>query len=259
MIFAALALAVSIGGGLLARTLLHGGGAAARERSLRAKTLSDEATGFLTRGEADSARARAEAALALDPRSGEARLNLAQALRLLGQGTRAADLLAQVAREGAVPGALRAAAFSGLADIAMDDGTWPAAVGYLRQGFALDSSERGFSLLGYALVRTAQPAEALALLRRGLAAFPGSAALHKNAGFALMALDSLGAARAEAERALQLDPGFAPALALRARLRARTGDLAGARSDREAFLATRPAPADSVELERDLEAAGALR
>jgi len=259
IVLAALALGVSGGGGLLARTLLHGGGAATRARALRAKTLSDEAAQFLTRGEADSARARAEAALAVDPASGEARLNLAQVLRLTGQGTRAADLFAQVTRATGGTPALRAAGYAGLADIAMDDGTWPAAVGYLRQAFALDSSERGFSLLGYALVRAAQPAEALGLLRRGLAAYPGSAPLHKNAGFALMGLDSLAGARAEVQRALALDAGFAPALALRARLRARAGDAPGARADRAAFLGTQPGPADSAELDRDLRAAGALR
>ena len=61
------------------------------------------------------------------------------------------------------------------------------------------------------------------------------------------------------ERALALDPGLAPAIALRARLRARVGDGPGARSDWSAFLATRPSPGDSIELRHELQAVGAIR
>jgi tRNA A-37 threonylcarbamoyl transferase component Bud32/tetratricopeptide (TPR) repeat protein len=244
---------------LVQRGLSTRGGSAAAERTLRARVLNDDALRFLQQGELDSARARAEAALAFDPASVEARLNLGQALRLGGQITRAADLFSQVTKAPSRDARLMAMAYSGLADLAMDDATWPAAVGYLRRAFDLDSSERAFSQLGYALVRAARPGEALALLRRGLRAYPGSAALHKNAGYALLALDSLAAARAEVERALALDAGFGPALGLRARLRARQGDAAGARADREAFLRARPGPADSAEVDADLRAAGALR
>ena len=141
----------------------------------------------------------------------------------------------------------------------MDDGNWPQAVQYLRQGFVLDSSERSVNQLGYALVRAAQPAEALGLLRRALGAHPASAPLHKNAGFALLLLDSLRAARAEADRALALDPTLASALGLRARVRLRAGDVRGALTDREAFLAARPDSAEAAAVDAELRAAGALR
>ena len=72
--------------------------------------------------------------------------------------------------------AQRVLAWSGMADIAMDDGNWSQAVEYLRQSFVLDSSERSANQLGYALVRAAEPSAALAVLRRGLAIWPGSAA-----------------------------------------------------------------------------------
>jgi tRNA A-37 threonylcarbamoyl transferase component Bud32/tetratricopeptide (TPR) repeat protein len=242
---------------LVNRVLPGRGGA--ESKVLQARTLSDDGTRFLQQGSLDSAQARFGAALALDRGLGPAKLGLAQVLRLRGQATRAATLLADVLRDHPDDRALRTAAYSGLADIAMDDGTWPQAVEHLRHGFALDSSERAYSQLGYALVRAARPAEALALLRRGLGAYAGSAALHKNAAFALFHLDSLAAARAEVDRALALDPAFAPALGLRARLRARAGDRAGARADWSAFLAMQPGPADSAEVEAELRAAGALR
>ena len=124
-------------------------------------------------------------ALAIDPRAAHIRLNYAQALRAQGDPTRATATFAEVARDTAGTPAQRALAWSGMADIAMDDGNWPQAVEYLRRGFVLDSSERSANQLGYALVRAARPSAALALLRRGLATWPGSAALHKNAGFAL--------------------------------------------------------------------------
>jgi tetratricopeptide (TPR) repeat protein/tRNA A-37 threonylcarbamoyl transferase component Bud32 len=227
-------------------------------RALQAQALSDQAVDLMKLGTIAPALLLLQRALTIAPHAVHIRLNYAQALRSQGDLTRATATFAEVARDTAGTPAQRALAWSGMADIAMDDGSWSQAVEYLRQGFALDSSERSASQLGYALVRAAQPSTALTVLRRGLATWPGSAALHKNAGFALYQLDSLRAARAETERALALDPGFAPALGLRARLRARTGDRSGARSDWSAFLASRPSPADSAELGRDLQAAGAI-
>jgi len=227
-------------------------------RALQAQALNDQAVGLMKQGTLDPALLLLQRALAIDPHAAHVRLNYAQALRAQGDLTRAAATFAAVARDTAGLPAQRALAWSGMADIAMDDGSWPQAVDYLSRASALDSSERSANQLGYALVRAARPSAALAVLRRGLATWPGSAALHKNAGFALFQLDSLPAARAEVERALTLDPGFAPALALRARLRARAGDRAGARSDWGAFVAARPGAADSLELLRQLRAAGAL-
>ena len=257
MLFTALGLAVSIGGGLLARVLLHHPDDPAR-RALQAQTLNDQAVELLKDGAAAPALLLLQRALTLDPHAVHVRLNLAQALRTQGDRTRAAETFAAVARDTAAAPTQRAIGFGGLADIAMDDETWTQAADYLRQGYALDPNERSVSQLGYALVRAARPGEALALLRRALADYPGSAALHKNAGFALLQLDSLGAARAEAERALSLDPAFTPALGLRARIRARQKDGQGARADWQAFLAAHPASADSAEVAGALRAAGAL-
>jgi Tfp pilus assembly protein PilF len=230
---------------------------AAGDAALEGKALGDDAARFLMQGNADSAQARATAALALDPANAGARVNLAQALRVLGKPTFAADEFARVAKDSKAAPDIRAVAYQGLADIAMDDGTWVAAAEYLTSSCALDSSERARSQLGYALVRSARPLEALVVLRRGLAEFPGSAALHKNVAFALFQLDSLRAARAEVDHALALDAGFTPALGLRARIKARTGDAAGAASDWKTYLARGPSPADSAEIAQELRLAGA--
>ena len=224
-------------------------------RRLRARALSDDAAHFLTEGRLDSAGARASMALELDPSNAGARINLAQVLRRRGEKTRAADLLLATARDGSVDRRLRAVAWAGLGEVAMDDETWPDAVSALQQSFVLDSSERAFSQLGYALIRSSRPGEALTLLRRGLATYPGSAPLHKNAGYALLQLDSLDAARAETDRAVALQPSFGPALGLRVRLDARAGDRRSAALAWRAYVATHPSPADSAEIARELERA----
>ena len=234
----------------------QGAGPVSGDASLQGKALSDDAARFLLQGNADSAQARATAALAMDPSNAEARINLAQALRVQGKPTFAADEFSRVAKDSQAAPDIRAVAYQGLADIAMDDGTWAAAAEYLTSSCALDSSERARSQLGYALVRSARPLEALAVLRRGLAAFPGSAALHKNAAFALFQLDSLRAAGVEADRALALDAGFTPALGLRARIRARAGDVTGAAADWKTYLARGPSPVDSAEIAQELRLAG---
>jgi tetratricopeptide (TPR) repeat protein/tRNA A-37 threonylcarbamoyl transferase component Bud32 len=228
-------------------------------RSLQAQALSDQAVGLMKEGEAGPALLLLQRALSIDPRAVHIRLNYAQALRSQGDLTRAAATFAEVARDTAGTPVQRALAWSGMGDIAMDDGNWPQAVEYLHRGFALDSTERIANQLGYALVRAARPGEALAHLRRGLTAWPTSAPLHKNAGLALLQLDSLSAARSEADRALALDPTFAPALGLRARVRLRAGDVRGALADRSAFRAARPDSVEAAVVDAELRAAGALR
>jgi tetratricopeptide (TPR) repeat protein len=234
-------------------------GAADSERALRSRVLSDEAAGLILRGSADSARAMADSALALDPGNARARLNLGQALRLKGQATRAAAMFTRTLNEAAKDPKLQAMACLGLADLAMDDGTWREAVRNLKRSFALDSNDYTCAQLGYALVRDGRAAEAMPLLRRGLATWPGSAPLHKNTAFALYRLDSLAAALVEVDRALAARSDFPAAFGLRARIRARLGDPTRARADWNAFLHSRPGPADSMEIESELRAAGALR
>ena len=256
--FVVLALSVVVLGGLAALRW-RAGHADPATRKLRAQALNDQAVGLMKQGTVMPALLLLQQALVIDPHAVHIRLNYAQALRAEGEPTRAAAAFGEVAHDTAGTAAQRALAWSGLADIAMDDGTWPQAADYLRQGFALDSSERTANQLGYALVRAARPAEALALLRRALVTAPGSAPLHKNAGLALFQLDSLRPARAEADRALALDPTFAPALGLRARVRLRAGDVRGALADREAFRAARPDSAEAALVDAELRAAGALR
>ncbi len=235
------------------------GGGVPESRRIEARALADDAARFLTLGELDSAQARAEAALRLDPRSASGRINLAQVLRGRGEATRAAALLSAVTRDAQASAGLRASAWEALGDMALADRTWPEAVRDLEQSFAIDSSERGYSQLGYALVRAARPADALVLLRRGLARYPGSAPLHKNAAYALLRSDSLAAARAEVERAVALDPAFTPAYGVRARIAARTGDAPRAQRDLAAFLAGHPDPADSAEVAGDVAGAASRR
>jgi tetratricopeptide (TPR) repeat protein len=223
---------------------------------VHARALADESANFLTQGQLDSAQARAESALRIDPNSANGRINLAQVLRQRGQPTQAAALLTEVTRQDAAEPRLRAVAWDALGDMAIDDRTWPEAVSALQKSFAIDSTERAYSQLGYALVRASRPSDALTLLRRGLASFPGSAALHKNAGYALLKLDSLPQARREADRALALDPAFTPALGLRARLEARAGDAASAQRDWRAYVAAGPAASDSAEVAADLAQSG---
>jgi hypothetical protein len=218
-------------------------------QALQARTLA----------ELDSAQARASEALRIDATNASARINLAQVLRLRGEPTRAASLFSEVTRSSAADRGLRAVAWDALGDMAMEDRTWPEAVRALEQGFALDSTERAYSQLGYALVRAARPSDALLLLRRGVAAFPGSAALHKNTGYALLQLDSLAAARLEVDRAITLDPGFGPALGLRARLEARAGEQRAAARDWRAFLDSHPGASDSAEVAADLSRLAVIR
>lgn len=250
--------AVAIGAGLVLRWT-SSRGVAGSERALQSRVLSDEAAGLILRGSADSARILADSALALDPRNAQARFNLGQALRLQGQPTRAAAMFTRTLKEAAKDPKLQAMACLGLADLAMDDGTWQEAVRNLRRSFALDSNDYTCAQLGYALVRDGRAAEAMPLLRRGLDAWPGSAPLHKNAAFALYRLDSLAAALIEVDVALAARPDFPAALGLRARIRARRGDAKQALADWGAFIRSRPGPADSAEVEGELRAAGAFR
>jgi len=234
-------------------------GAAGSERALQSRVLSDEAAGLILRGSADSAQAMADSALALDPDNARARFNLGQALRLKGQATRAAAMFTRTLNEAAKDPKLQAMACLGLADLAMDDGTWREAARNLQRSFALDSSDYTCAQLGFALVRDGRAAEAVPLLRRGLATWPGSAPLHKNTAFALYRLDSLAAALSEVDQALAARPDFPAALSLRARIRARRGDSKPALADWNAFLRSRPGAADSTEVESELRAAGAFR
>jgi tetratricopeptide (TPR) repeat protein len=228
------------------------------ELRLQARTISDQAVRLIEQGATGPALRLLEKALRLDPRAVAVRINYGVALREQGRATEATHELVAVTRDTAAAAAQRAQAWVALAEIAIDDGTWPQAAERLREAFALDSSERTFSQYGYALVHSAHPGEALTLLERGLVAYPGSAAIHKNAAYALLALGRLPDALTEIDRALAADPGFAPALGIRARIRARQGNRAGARTDWDAWLPSRPTRADSLEAAADLRAAGVL-
>src|SRR5439155_20128447 len=111
-------------------------------------TFTNTVERYLTNGRCYAAWARSTMAMWLDPPNAGARINLAQVLRRRGEKTSAADLLLATARDGSVDQRLRAVAWEGLGEVAMDDETWPEAVSALQQSFVLDSSERAFSQLG---------------------------------------------------------------------------------------------------------------
>jgi Tfp pilus assembly protein PilF len=119
------------------------------------------------------------------------------------------------------------------------------------------SSSR-YNQLAYALLQAGQPNEAIALLSRATPRFPGEPVLYKNLGLAELTMGDAVSAVNEGDRALAIDASFAPALALRARARARRSDVAGARTDWARYLWLHPAPADSAELATELAQRGVL-
>src|SRR5204862_7081358 len=131
--------------------------------------------------------------------------------------------------------AARVAALSGLADIALHDGTPEAAVPRLQQALAADSTSASslvtWNNLGYALVKAGRAAEARAVLDRALrrfAALPERIALLKNAARAALAMDDVDGAFTAVQTALAQDHEYAPAVGWLAASHARRGALAHA-------------------------------
>ena len=190
---------------------------------MRALTESDAGTQALVAQDLPQARRHYDAALQLEPALPAARIGLAAVEAASGERSAAAARLTALLRDlGTREPAMRAAAWSHLAEIAMADGNWADATRNLQLAFAADSSDAGaYNQLGYALLRTGEAPAAHALLARGIARFPSVAPLHKNAGLAALALDDLAGAESAARQALAADPGYAAAWALSSRVAAR--------------------------------------
>ncbi len=220
----------------------------AAARTAQAVAANDLGTQALLAHDLATAERHFGEALRLDAGYHRAAVGLAAVMAERGQrseaATRLSALIASVPRG---DHELRAFAWSHLAAIAIADGNWPDAVEKLRRAFAEDSSDASaYNQLGHALLMNGAADSARWVLQRGIARFPSVAPLHKNAGLAALAVEDLAGALAAADASLASDATYAPAWALRARARARSGDVAGARAD---FLAYRASSAaDSVEL-----------
>ena len=227
----AAALVSALAAVLLVPGLLRRGGGPVRGDE--AIALNNAAFDSLARGNLDDARLGFEAALRADPDYGEALLNLGTVHLRQGDATRAATYYGQALEGHPDDRDLAARAHYGLGEVDMRSRAWPSAVNHLEQSLALDSTSHAvYNNLGYALIQAGRTPEAAAVLRRGVARFPGVAVLHKNLGLAELASGRVAVSESEATKALELDPGLASAWGLRVKARARAGDLAGAR---EAF------------------------
>ncbi|HTO91468.1 MAG TPA: serine/threonine-protein kinase [Candidatus Sulfotelmatobacter sp.] len=231
---------------LIGFALLAGQVAYTRFRSARAAEeaarLNNQGLRALQAGRLSDARGYFETALRRDAPNSAARMNLGTIYRLLGNTAGAESLyfeaLELARRQHRAD--LESGLYVNLADVEIDSEHWEGAVGFLRQAQAIDSSATVINNLGFALTLAGRPDEALAELRRGIERFPAQAMLFKNAALAELKLGHLDAAGDSVAKALVLEPTLAPALMLRAELRARQGDHEGAKEDWNSFLATKP-------------------
>jgi serine/threonine-protein kinase len=111
---------------------------------------------------------------------------------------------------------------------------------------------------GYQQLQADSLPEARASLEAALAAEPRYAPAMLNLGLALLRSGDARAAMPAFDRALELDPGLASALGLRAEARAQLNDARGARADWEAYLGMAHDQAEQADIEARLRALGAL-
>jgi serine/threonine-protein kinase len=221
----------------------------------RAVALDNEGYDLLRADSVAAARSKFEAALAADPRSGEATLNLAYTMLRLGDRSRAAELYGRVIRDHPGDPHRLAQAHAGLGDIAMNDASYPAAIEHYGQANALDSTiVANPNNLAFALIGAGRLDEAEAVLRQAMRRFPGVASLYKNAALIHFQRGEYVLALALVDDGIKLDPTLAAAWALRSRIDLRRGKLADASADRDRFADLHP-PAADVQL-LDAEIAG---
>jgi len=257
---AALSVTVSLAIVAIAAGLWMTRSAATRHaRRQEAVVLNNQAHAALQNNDLIQAERLVLLALDRDPQFGEALFNRAVIYSGRGELDSAATLYGALIRSHARDTALVAMALYNLGDIDLRSGAPGQAVDHLARSFALDSSRwESYNNLGFALVQARRPADAVALLARGTSRFAGAAPLYKNAALALSALDRDAEALVQLDRALVRDPHLASALALRARLRARRGDRAGALADWELYTHSDPPPdpGERADLERELATHG---
>jgi tetratricopeptide (TPR) repeat protein/tRNA A-37 threonylcarbamoyl transferase component Bud32 len=210
-----LALPVAIAGALLAITARNAGLRDARRAALAA---NNRGIAELAAGRIDAAEAAFRESIARDRRYAKPYLNLGMVQLRRGRAAEAESLYLLVLTATRAERSDSANAYAQLASLDMDQGVWTSAVENLARSFALDSSSAAaYGNLGFALVQQRRPAEALAVLERGVQRFPDEPLLHKNAGLAALRLDRAQVAAGHLARAVALDPSLAVAHGLLAR------------------------------------------
>lgn len=212
IVLALVGVAVLGSGALLASGVLQG------RRAEEASLIQRRGVEAQQAGDVAAARTLFEQALDRDPSNAGA-LNSLGLLALTERRYASAEsLFGAVIRHHRNDATLRSSALFNLGESRLQTQQPSLAVESFREAFALDSSgaER-YNNYGWALIENRQAQEALALLERGIARFPGEAFLHKNAGLAALQIGDLPAALRHLDRALQLNPALEEARTLRAR------------------------------------------
>ncbi|MGE5475097.1 MAG: tetratricopeptide repeat protein [Bacteroidales bacterium] len=169
-------------------------------------------------------------ALSRAPTDGNARLELALALREAGRRDEARTLYCLLLRQPNVP----AQAWHGLALLCQSEGHDDAAETCLRRAVAMAPADIGARLdLADLLARRGALAEAAEWFHGVLAISPGNAPAHAGLGQALIGLDRPQEAEDQLERALVMDADNAVAHLARARLNLLAGNLPAAWDDLE--------------------------
>jgi Tfp pilus assembly protein PilF len=233
---AALATAVTL-------PLVLGGGNDARRRE-RAIAEVNRGTEAMQAGRAAEAEDRFLEALRIDPHFARAMLNLALLHEQTGRAASAESLYRTALRHAGRDSGALAIAHYNLGSYELRSRAWNAAIVHLEASLALDSSRAGpFNNLGYALIMADRPQDAVTVLERGTARYPGEAALFKNAGLAALRLGQLDRAAALLGTAVGLDRGRAMPRALLARVLEDRGQVAAARTVQrglDSLLAAQP-------------------
>jgi Flp pilus assembly protein TadD len=241
---------VVLGGGWLLQQRLAG-------REHRAVILNNEGHDSLSAGNLAGARNLFQSALALAPRYGEAKLNLATTLHRGGDDNRAASLYGEVVAENHRRPDLMAEAHYGLGEIDLQAGAWQSAIEHLDRAARADTTRVEYrNNLAFALTQAGRTSEALAVLRSAQRLFPGEATLLKNAALAWFQAGAFDSARAAASEAVRLRPVYPAAWSLKVRSEAALGDLAAARASLEALRHLGPDPTTLAEAESAVREAG---
>ena len=245
-------------GTVLVLALVGIGLATARSRAQReAVILNNQGLRALQAGDLIGAQQRFAQALDKNSKYGQAIVNLGSVYLLRGQSDSAAAYFSNAIATQRNDRQILADAYYNLGSIDLQGESWESAVANLKHSFELDSTNaRVYNNSGFALVMAGRATEALALLERGLGRFPNVPTLHKNAGLAAFQSHRDDDAERHLDRAIEADPKLTTAWGLRARVRARRGNAAGAATDLREFMAMHPEAAESGAVVLDLRARG---